>query len=132
MNWEQDGTDLLVEALRITSGDRQAQYGPPDQDFRRTADMLNSLFKDMLKEGCKFEPYHVAMIMIMVKLSRQLHQRKADNWLDMAGYARCGWICDKVAKSTPPVVADTLAAKNEPTGQSGILNAVAVDEAIVL
>jgi len=30
---------ILVEAERVTSGDRQAQYGPPDQDFQRIAKM---------------------------------------------------------------------------------------------
>lgn len=91
--------DILEEALRITRGDRQAQYGPPDQDFRRSAGMLTALFADsLLKEGAKFEPFHIAQMMILLKMSRQLHQRKRDNWVDTAGYARCGAICDEVAK----------------------------------
>lgn len=83
--------DILVEALRLTSGDRQATYGPPDQDFRRTAAMWTALF------GHAFEPKDVALAMILLKASRQIHQRKRDNWVDMAGYARCGSICDEVA-----------------------------------
>ena len=81
--------DILVEALRLTSGDRQATYGPPDQDFRRTAAMWTALF------GHPFEPKDVALAMILLKASRQIHQRKRDNWVDMAGYARCGSICDE-------------------------------------
>jgi hypothetical protein len=87
--------DILEEALRITGGDRQNQYGPPDQDFRRTAEMWSGLFRDMLKEGISFEPYHIAQAMILLKMSRQLHQRKRDNWVDTAGYARCGQVCDQ-------------------------------------
>lgn len=83
--------DILIEALRLTSGDRQATYGPPDQDFRRTAAMWTALF------GHAFEPKDVALAMILLKASRQIHQRKRDNWVDMAGYARCGSICDEVA-----------------------------------
>ena len=90
--------DILEEALRITSGNRQASYGPPDQDFRRTGDMWTALFRDMLKDGVAFQPFHVAQAMILLKMSRQLHQRKRDNWTDTAGYARCGALCDEAAK----------------------------------
>jgi hypothetical protein len=79
--------DILEEALRIT--------GPADQDFRRTAEMWSGLFRDMLKDGVSFEPYHIAQAMILLKMSRQLHQRKRDNWVDTAGYARCGQVCDQ-------------------------------------
>jgi hypothetical protein len=57
--------------------------------------MWTGLFRDMLKDGEAFKPFHVAQAMILLKMSRQLHNRKADNWTDTAGYARCGWICDK-------------------------------------
>lgn len=76
--------DVLEEALRITSGDRQAQYGPPDQDFQRTAKMWTAL------KGVEFTANDVAMFMILLKCSRQTHQNKRDNWVDIAGYARCG------------------------------------------
>lgn len=95
---QSDDEDILAIAYRITRGDRQSSYGPPNQDFRRTAEMWTALFKDNLKDGKVFEPFHVAQFMILIKMSRQLHQRKADNWIDVAGYARCGWICDTAAK----------------------------------
>lgn len=79
---------ILTEAQRITGGDRQASYGPPDQDFRRTANAWRALF------GWEVEPWQVAGAMIALKLSRQGHQKKRDNWTDIAGYARCGSICD--------------------------------------
>lgn len=83
--------DILTEALRITGGDRQAQYGPPDQDFVRIAGAWHSLF------GWDVQSWQVAAAQIVVKLSRQSHQRKRDNWVDVAGYARCGQICDEAA-----------------------------------
>lgn len=85
--------DVLLEALRLTSGDRQAQYGPPDQDFTRTAGMWSALFGHKLKEP--FEARDVAMAMICLKLSRETHQRKRDNATDIAGYARCMDICNQ-------------------------------------
>lgn len=79
--------DILEEALRITRGDRQAQYGPPDQDFQRTAAMWSAL------KGVEFEARDVAMFMVCLKLSREVHQRKRDNAVDIAGYARCLSLC---------------------------------------
>lgn len=83
----QDDADILEEALRITKGDRNASYGPPDQDFHRTAQMWSAI------KGVPFEAREVAMFMVALKLSRETHQRKRDNWVDIAGYARCGSLC---------------------------------------
>ena len=79
--------DILEEALRITSGDRQNAYGPADQDFKRTAAMWSAL------KGVEFTARDVALFMICLKCSRETHQRKRDNWVDIAGYARCGSKC---------------------------------------
>lgn len=87
--------DILEEALRITSGDRQAHYGPPDQDFARTAAMWSALFGDKLSSP--FEARDVAMAMICLKLSRETHQRKRDNSVDGAGYFRCLHLCNEAA-----------------------------------
>lgn len=86
---------ILEEAARITSGDRNASYGPPNQDFQRTAEMWTGLFRDKLKDGKKFEPQDIATAMILLKCSRQVHQKKRDNWVDIAGYAYCGNRCDE-------------------------------------
>lgn len=83
-----DEDDVLEEALRITKGDRNASYGPPDQDFKRTAAMWSAI------KGVPFEAREVAMFMVALKLSRETHQRKRDNWVDIAGYARCGSLCE--------------------------------------
>lgn len=80
--------DILEEALRITRGDRQASYGPPDQDFTRTAKLWTAW------KGVEFEARDVAVFMILLKASRESHQRKRDNWVDIAGYARCGSLCN--------------------------------------
>jgi hypothetical protein len=91
---EDEDEDILDTAARITRGDRQASYGPPDQDFRRTAGMWSALFGVKLKDGVTFEPRDVALAMILLKCSREIHQRKPDNWVDIAGYSRCGSMCN--------------------------------------
>ena len=86
---EEPGTDkdILEEALELTKGDRQAQYGPPDQDFARTAAMWKTLF------GWEVTSRQVALAMICLKLSRETHQNKRDNLVDISGYARCASLC---------------------------------------
>ena len=91
---DETADDILEEALSITRGSRNASYGPPDQDFRRTAGMWSALFAGKLQEGVTFEPRDVALAMILLKTSRETHQRKRDNWVDIAGYARCGSLCN--------------------------------------
>jgi hypothetical protein len=90
---------ILAEAARITRGDRQNAYGPPDQDFARTAKIWEALLESCVIDGrLKIEPRHVALCMIAIKLSRETHQQKRDNWVDIAGYAHCGNVCSEAAK----------------------------------
>lgn len=91
---------ILEEATRLVTGDRQASYGPPDQDFARTAKMWEALLEDgitQLGQHGKFRlhitPAQVAMCMIALKLSRETHQKKRDNRVDIAGYAHCLEVC---------------------------------------
>ena len=89
--------DVLEEALRITGGDRMNDYGPPDQDFKRTAIMWEQILNTRIVDGeLKIKPQDVASCMIALKLSRQTHQGKRDNWVDIAAYSRCASLCQEV------------------------------------
>jgi hypothetical protein len=81
--------DVLEEALRLTTGDRNNSYGPPTQDFGRTAAMWSAIL------GCEVKAKQVALCMIALKLSRATWASKRDNWTDIAGYARCGYLCEQ-------------------------------------
>lgn len=87
----------LNEARDLITGDRNNQYGPPTQDFARTADLLNALgYARVDAEGSVQEilPSDVALIIAQVKVSRLMHSRdKRDSWVDLAGYAACGYEC---------------------------------------
>lgn len=60
---------------------RGSDYGHPKEDFGRTA-RLWSIIK-----GVEFTPEDVALFMICVKLSREVHKHKKDNLDDIQGYA---------------------------------------------
>lgn len=83
--------ELLREAEGLITGDRNQSYGTPTQNFQNIADLWNVQFGHMLAEGHKFTAPHIAQAMAHVKLARMAAQPKRDNYLDLAGYAACGW-----------------------------------------
>jgi len=74
---------ILQEAERITSGDRQRDYGHPLDDYRRTA----ALWSEVL--GVEVTASQAILCMILLKVSRECNKHKRDNLVDMAGYAKC-------------------------------------------
>lgn len=83
---------LLDEAKHLITGDRNNQYGPPHQDFTRTASLWTALGFEF--NGRPVESHHVALAMIQLKSSRLAWQpEKFDSWADIAGYSGCGWEC---------------------------------------
>lgn len=81
---------LLQEAGSCVNGDRNVDYGDPIEDFRRTADMWSAY----LGNGVHLQPHDVAAMMSMLKLSRiRWSPGKRDHWVDLAGYAACGYDC---------------------------------------
>jgi hypothetical protein len=86
---------ILEEAIRMTGGDRNTDYGSAVDDFKRIASMWNILFSGGKANGECFKPADVALAMCCVKLSRQSHKPKRDSWVDIAGYAHCGNQCDE-------------------------------------
>jgi len=79
---------ILDEAKRITTSDRQQDYGHPLADFTRTAMLWTGILAGRLREGQHVTPMDIPLCMIAVKLARQAHRHKRDNLVDIAGYAR--------------------------------------------
>ena len=75
---------ILDEAKRITEGARNADYGNPENDFAHIAGFWSAHL------GQEVTPRDVAVMMILLKLGRVSQGVKRDNWVDIAGYARCG------------------------------------------
>lgn len=88
---------LLDEAKRIVCADREGQYGAPEDNFETIGLLWGVYLRATRPElgkvvGVNFVTAHdVANMMVLLKVARAgtaLHP-KADNWVDIAGYAAC-------------------------------------------
>ena len=78
---------LLEAAERVVTGDREDDYGAPEQNFSHIADLGTAY----LLGGVHIKPHDVAAMMALLKIARVASgQHKNDNWIDIAGYAACG------------------------------------------
>jgi hypothetical protein len=86
--------ELLAEAERIISNDRNKSYGEPDEDFQRIAGIASAMGFRIDAGGGEIRELRgsdVATFMIALKLSRLMWSPgHRDSWLDIAGYAGCG------------------------------------------
>jgi hypothetical protein len=87
--------EVLREAETLITGDRNVTYGTPTENFERIAELWNTQFAPMLLHP--FTAAQVAQAMMHVKLARMVTQPKRDNYLDLAGYAACGWECEELS-----------------------------------
>lgn len=76
---------VLDAAKRCVCGDREQDYGSPENNFRTIASMWAAYM------GTEFTPVDVAAMLALLKIARIASgHAKADNWIDLAGYASCG------------------------------------------
>lgn len=71
---------ILTEAQRLVHGDRGADYGSPLEDFTKTARIWSVIL------GVEVSAEQVALCMVGLKISREIHKPKRDNRVDGAGY----------------------------------------------
>jgi hypothetical protein len=67
-------------AVDLVDGDRNEAYGHPLDDFSRTAQIWSAIL------GHDVTPEQVALCMVGLKLSREVHAPKPDNTIDAIGY----------------------------------------------
>lgn len=72
---------VLLDAENIVHGDRHKDYGHPLDDFTKTAALWSVI------ANAPITPEQVGLMMIALKISRQMHMPKRDNLVDIAGYA---------------------------------------------
>lgn len=78
--------EILDAAADLIDGDRQKDYGPPEENFQRIADFWNAYLRHDF--GMLLNPTDVAVLMALVKIARSVETpEKADTWIDLAGYA---------------------------------------------
>lgn len=81
----------VEEAIDLVNGDRQKDYGHPADDFVRSAGMLSSLgyrLSDHNGNMRELDATDIPIIMMCVKLSREINKHKDDNIVDIIGYAK--------------------------------------------
>ena len=89
--------EILDAAKAIVTGEREQQYGKPEDNFR----MIGNLWEIYLKARCldrdgglDILPEDVAMMMSLLKIARIASGNyKADSFVDLAGYAACAGEC---------------------------------------
>jgi hypothetical protein len=81
--------DILLEADKIINGERNLQYGEPEDSFKKIGKYWSQYLQD--KVGLPIDEissHDVAMMMILLKVARtDGDKKKRDNYVDIAGYA---------------------------------------------
>lgn len=89
---------LLEQAVRITTVDRNSSYGNPEDNFKNIADYWSSYLTQSTKLDIVISPQDVAHMMILMKVARlATNPQHYDSLLDIAGYAACGEDCRQAA-----------------------------------
>jgi len=90
--------DFLKKAGEIITGDRNNQYGPPEDSFS-TISKLWQTYLDA-RQAAPLQPHDVAAMMTLLKIARiAVQPDKADSWIDGTGYLACGG--SLIAKDEP-------------------------------
>lgn len=76
--------EILDAAKKIVTGDREKQYGSPEDNFSVIARLWSTY------AGREFTPVDVAMMMTLLKVARiKTGHYKADSYIDACGYLAC-------------------------------------------
>ena len=85
--------EVLNTALEVVT-QRNVQYGKPENVFGTIASMWSAYLNTPITDT------DVANMMILLKLARMKNNpNHFDNYVDIAGYAACGWDAHKEEES---------------------------------
>jgi hypothetical protein len=106
---------LLLQAADAIDGDRNVTYGGPESSFGTIATLWNEYLRVVTTVPCDaLQPHDVAAMLALLKIARIAGSAGThkDSWIDLAGYAACGWETVEV-----PVPADMEPAQDmRPSG----------------
>lgn len=77
--------EILEEAKKIVTSDRNQQYGEPEDNFEVIAKLWTAYFSRYISSK------DVAMAMVLFKIGRAMtcKEEKTDTYIDICGYAAC-------------------------------------------
>ena len=84
--------EVLSKAKSIVCGDREEQYGSPEDNFEVIADLWSVYLDQFIPQ----KPYQisavdVSIMMCLMKIARIISGNyKEDSWVDAIGYLACG------------------------------------------
>ena len=79
---EENNKSILAEAEEIVNGNRQSDYGDAANNFRRIANIVNSMYPQL-----NINAQQCCAVLMAVKLIREGFRHKRDNLVDLCGYA---------------------------------------------
>lgn len=88
--------EILAAAKACVCGDREQDYGSPENNFETIAVLWSTYIRALRPESKDWAfnelgAKDVAAMLALLKIARIASGRaKADNWIDLAGYAACG------------------------------------------
>lgn len=89
-------SEILEAALRCVCGDREQDYGSPENNFS----IIAALWNAYLDGAFNLDAKDVAVMLALLKVARIASgHAKEDNWVDLAGYAACGGEIETEAKA---------------------------------
>jgi len=112
-------SSILQEASEAVGGPRRDDYGHPIEDFTRTGRMWAAIL------GVdEVTPEQVALCMVAVKISREVHRPKRDNLVDIAGYAATLKMVreaqsKRTARLPPPYIVERCPSCDEELSRTG-------------
>lgn len=78
-----------TDGQQLVDGDRQADYGPPEENMRRIGLAWSAIL------DTDVSPAQVALCMAALKLVREAYRHKPDNIVDAHGYLE---IADRIVR----------------------------------
>lgn len=86
--------ETLEAAAKCVCGDREQDYGTPENNFRNIAEFWEVYLRGKCVSpdaDVTISPEDVAAMMALLKIARIASgNAKEDSWIDLAGYAACG------------------------------------------
>lgn len=94
--------EVLQAAAKCVNGDRQEDYGSPENNFGLVAAFWNAYLRPCMRPNIiGIDSKDVAAMLGLLKIARiATGHGKADNWIDLAGYAAYGGELEQVEEAT--------------------------------